>query len=79
MNCIIYMVSYNSTIHATCSLTLALYKYSELQMSYATQKLNYKANCKKIKFHNEYIYIMTEKISVNGFLNESKNNVVYVK
>jgi hypothetical protein len=31
INCIVYMVICNSIIHATCSLTLITYKYSELQ------------------------------------------------
>ncbi len=39
MNC-------NFTIHATCSLIFTTYKYNELQMSFATQKLNCKAICK---------------------------------
>jgi hypothetical protein len=50
MSCTIYMVSYNFTIHATCSLTLTTYKYNELQMSSAIQKL--KANCKTPFFRN---------------------------
>ncbi len=31
MSCIVYMMSCNSTIHATCPLALTAYKYSELQ------------------------------------------------
>jgi hypothetical protein len=77
------MVSCNSIIHATCALTLAAYKYNELQVSYAIQKLNYKANCRTPFFLIMNIYlkkmIIMEKINVNGFLNESINNVVYVK
>jgi len=46
MSCTIYMVNYNYTTHVTCPLALIAYKYNELQMSYATQKLSYKANCK---------------------------------
>jgi hypothetical protein len=46
MNCTIYMMNYNSTIHATCLLALTMYKYSELQMSSTTQKLSCKASCK---------------------------------
>jgi len=54
MSSTIYMVSCNSATHVTCLLTLMTYKYSELQMSFATQKLNYKA-CYKTPFfsHNE--------------------------
>jgi hypothetical protein len=40
------MVSYNFAIHATCLLAFTTYKYGELQVSNATQKLNCKANCK---------------------------------
>jgi hypothetical protein len=40
------MVSCNSTIHATCSLTFMAYKYYELQVSSTTQKLSCKAGCK---------------------------------
>ncbi len=36
----------NSTTHATYILALIAYKYNELQMSSATQKLSYKANYK---------------------------------
>jgi hypothetical protein len=34
------------TTHATCSLAFMAYKYNELQVTFATQKLSYKANCK---------------------------------
>jgi hypothetical protein len=40
------MVSWNFTTHATYPLALTTYKYSELQVSGAIQKLSYKANCK---------------------------------
>jgi hypothetical protein len=43
MNCTVYTWI---VTHATCSLALTTYKYSELQMNPTTQKLNYKANCK---------------------------------
>jgi hypothetical protein len=46
MNCTIYIVNCNYVTHATCPLTLMVEKYSELQMSGATQKLSWKANCK---------------------------------
>ncbi len=45
-NCTIYTMSYNPTTHATCWLVFMAYKYSELQMSSTTQKLNCKASCK---------------------------------
>jgi hypothetical protein len=32
--------------HATCLLTLMAYKYNELQVSFAIQKLSYKASYK---------------------------------
>jgi hypothetical protein len=40
------MVSCNFATHATYPLELTLYKYIELQMFFATQKLSCKANCK---------------------------------
>jgi len=46
MSCTIYMVNYNFATHAICPLALKVYKYNELQMPYATQKLSCKANCK---------------------------------
>jgi len=47
MNYTIYIVSCNFAIHATCLLTLITYKYNELQVIIATQKLSYKANHKR--------------------------------
>ncbi len=77
------MVSYNFVIHAICSLALALYKSNELQMSYVTQKLNCKANYKTPFFFIVNIFLNffdnNGKNQCIGFLNESKNNVVYVK
>jgi hypothetical protein len=52
MNCTIYMMNYNSIIHATCSLAFMSYKYNELQMSSAIQKLNRKPDCKTPFFLN---------------------------
>jgi len=46
LSCIVYIVSCKFAIYATYPLELTTYKYNELQMSFATQKLNYKANCK---------------------------------
>jgi hypothetical protein len=46
MNYTICMVSYNFAIHVICPLTFTTYKYSVLQMLFATQKLSYKANYK---------------------------------
>jgi hypothetical protein len=46
MNYTIYMVNCNFTTRVTCLLKLVAYKYSELQMSFATQKLSCKASCK---------------------------------
>jgi hypothetical protein len=46
LSCIVYMVSSNFATHTTCLLEFMTYKYSELQMSFATQKLKCKANCK---------------------------------
>ncbi len=39
-------MSYNYATHVTCPLALTMYKYSELQVSSATQKLSCKASCK---------------------------------
>jgi hypothetical protein len=46
MSCTVYMVNCNFVTHATCPLKLTMYKYSELQVSVATQKLSCKANYK---------------------------------
>jgi hypothetical protein len=46
MNCTIYMENYNFTIHAICLLSFMVYKYSDLQVSSAIQKLSYKVSCK---------------------------------
>jgi hypothetical protein len=50
MSCTIYTASYNFATLATCLLTFIVYKYSELQMSFAIQKLSCKANCKNKPF-----------------------------
>jgi len=53
MNCTIYMVSYNFVTlatHAICMLAFMKYKYNELQVSCATQKLSYKASYKTFFF-----------------------------
>jgi len=39
-------MSYNFTTLATCPLTFMAYKYNDLQMTGAIQKLSYKASCK---------------------------------
>ncbi len=46
MSYTVYMMNYNFVTHATCPLKLTTYKYNELQVFVATQKLNCKANCK---------------------------------
>jgi hypothetical protein len=46
MNCTIYTMSCNSTIHAICLITLTSSKYVELEVVIVTQKLSCKANCK---------------------------------
>ncbi len=47
-------MSCNFTIHASCPLALTTYKYNELQVFGATQKLNCKASCKTNLFcHSE--------------------------
>jgi hypothetical protein len=48
-------LSYNSTIHASYLLTLMTYKYNDLQVSCATQKLSCKANCETpFFFHSDF-------------------------
>ncbi len=47
MNCTIYIVNCNFTIHATFLLTFMAYKYNEFQMSSAIQKLGFKGSCEK--------------------------------
>jgi hypothetical protein len=55
MNCTIYIVSCNFAIHATCPLTLIVYKYNELQMVIATQKIELQSQSQKpFFFHNVY-------------------------
>ncbi len=65
-------MSCNFAIHATCLLALTTYKYSELQMSFATQKLNGVINkmhflvygqCEKVFEHVQNVII--EKINDN--------------
>jgi hypothetical protein len=56
LSCIVYMVSCNFATHATCLLKLMAYKYSELQASFATQKLSCKANCKTTFFSQSDIW-----------------------
>jgi hypothetical protein len=41
MSYIVYTMSCNSATHMTCLLALTVYKYNELQMSSAIQKLSY--------------------------------------
>ncbi len=46
MNCTVYMMSCNFATHAICPLKIIMYKYNELQMFVATQKLRCKVSCK---------------------------------
>jgi hypothetical protein len=50
MSCIVYMVSCNFATHVTCPLVFTTYKYNDLQISFATQKLNCKDSCKTFFF-----------------------------
>jgi hypothetical protein len=52
MICFVNMVNYNFVIHATCPLTFITYKYSELQVFIAIQKLSCKVSCKTSFFHS---------------------------
>ncbi len=45
------MVNYDFIYHATCLVALTTYKNNELQMSFTTQKLSYKASYKTPFFH----------------------------
>jgi hypothetical protein len=54
MSCIVYMVSCNFAIHATCPLTLMMYNYNELQVSFVIQKLSCKASNKTPRFFIVY-------------------------
>jgi len=58
MSCIIYMMSCDFAIHATCLLALTTYKYSELKVSSTTKKLNCKANCKTPFCHSDWMFDM---------------------
>jgi hypothetical protein len=44
------MVRCNFATHATCPLALTTYKYNELQVSDATQKLNYRPKSQNAPF-----------------------------
>jgi hypothetical protein len=46
MSFTIYTVTYNFAIHAIYPMALMMYKYSELQMSSATENLSHTTNCK---------------------------------
>jgi hypothetical protein len=46
MSCIVYMMICNFAIHATYLLALMTYKYSELEVFSATQKLSWKGSYK---------------------------------
>ncbi len=47
-------MNYNFVTHATCSLTFVTYKYNDLQVSFAIQKLSCKASCKTTHvFHSD--------------------------
>ncbi len=58
MNC-------NFTTHVICLLALMMYKYSELQVSSATQKLSCKASYKAPLF---LIVICSLKFLINTFI-----------
>jgi hypothetical protein len=58
MSCTIYIVNYNFATHATCSLEFMSYKYNELQMSVATQKLSCKASCKKHPYSSLWVWLI---------------------
>ncbi len=53
-------MSYNFATHATCLLTLTVYKYNELQIFGVTQILSCKANCKTPLFFIVYMKLLCE-------------------
>ncbi len=58
------MMSYNSPTHAICPLAFMMYEYNELEVSFAIQKLSYKANCKTpffliVKYKDDMIRLRT--------------------
>jgi hypothetical protein len=56
------MVNCNFATHATYPLTFMAYKYNELQVSSITQKLNCKASCKTLFFH-DMVHFSTDVIN----------------
>jgi hypothetical protein len=50
MGCIVYIVNCNYAFHATCLLAFATYKYNELHMFGATQKLSFRLVAKHLFF-----------------------------
>jgi hypothetical protein len=82
----IYKVNCSSTIHATYLLTFMAYKYIELQVSFAIQKLSYKANCKTLFFFimkfsfpsimNGQLKIQWVKIKGGSFWGECHHNLM---
>jgi hypothetical protein len=65
MNCIAYMVSYKFCKFCNMSDTLTTYKYGELQVFDATQKLSCKVSCK-----TPFFLIMVFLV-INPFTNDN--------
>ncbi len=67
MNCTVYTVSYNSTIHASYPLAFTTYKYNELQVSFVTQKKIVRLVTKHLFFsHSEFLIIAQEHLVILG-------------
>jgi hypothetical protein len=62
-------MSCNFATHASCSLVLRTYKYSELQMFDAIQKLSCKANCNIPFFHSGITHGLTLNICKYFYIN----------
>ncbi len=69
MSCIVYMVNYNYATPTTCPLALMPDKYTELQMSFATQKVSCNASCKTPFFHNVLFNVHLSYITTVHFPN----------
>jgi hypothetical protein len=73
---IVYILSYNFATHLTCLLTLTVYKYNELQVFGATQKLGCKANCKTPLFFTVYMKLLYEASNFYQGKTPSQNGIL---
>jgi hypothetical protein len=75
MNYTIYTMNHNFTIRTTCSLTLTMYKYYELQVVIVIQKLSCKAGCKRPRF----LIVFVMPFSLFLFICEKNNNLQMIR